>query len=329
MRKIRVLVPILVVLSVFAAIFSSAAAIDENETITDSFGDVIDYNTGDVVEDRTDIEVDNIDIKVLDYTRVDKSVTFELEVFGEIEDRGDMSDFNFLLGAEEPTDDASLEFDMDTVAYTIVLSTSYDDYQIVYVNNSCQIIYLSTFEQINVSENDFSVFGSTLEVSFDLNTTDETYEEILAQTNYMRFKFDINELMNMTDEEIEDFQDLMAILSDEAPNQPLQAYSEVTNLGEIGKEIQFEAFTIAGQPPYTYDWDFGDGSSSTEKNPTHTYDTAGNYTYTLTATDDSGESVSDSGIIEIIDTDEDNGTPGFELILIIAAFALIVLWKRR
>jgi N-acetylneuraminic acid mutarotase len=39
-----------------------------------------------------------------------------------------------------------------------------------------------------------------------------------------------------------------------------------------------------GTPPWTYSWAFGDGSSSSEQNPTHTY-AAGSYTATLTVHD--------------------------------------------
>ena len=41
----------------------------------------------------------------------------------------------------------------------------------------------------------------------------------------------------------------------------------------------------------TYAWDFGDGSTSTDENPTHTYNDAGTYTVTLTATNEIGDSV--------------------------------------
>ena len=38
----------------------------------------------------------------------------------------------------------------------------------------------------------------------------------------------------------------------------------------------------------SYSWNFGDGGTSTQQNPTHTYSSAGNYTATLTVTDDDG-----------------------------------------
>ena len=58
------------------------------------------------------------------------------------------------------------------------------------------------------------------------------------------------------------------------------------------------AFSSAGtsDPDGTvvsYDWDFGDGSSSTEANPSHTY-AAGDYTATLTVTDNEGGISSDT-----------------------------------
>ena len=39
----------------------------------------------------------------------------------------------------------------------------------------------------------------------------------------------------------------------------------------------------------SWSWDFGDGGSSSQQNPTHSYAVAGSYTVTLTVTDDQGE----------------------------------------
>jgi PKD repeat protein len=44
----------------------------------------------------------------------------------------------------------------------------------------------------------------------------------------------------------------------------------------------------------SYAWKFGDGSISNQQNPSHTYDTPGNYKVTLTVSDDSGETGSTS-----------------------------------
>ncbi|MEX2191149.1 MAG: PKD domain-containing protein, partial [Bacteroidota bacterium] len=65
--------------------------------------------------------------------------------------------------------------------------------------------------------------------------------------------------------------------------------------GELRALASFDADNIAGSLPLTvtfqnrswqgatsYEWDFGDGGSSTEENPSHTYTNAGTYTVTLT-----------------------------------------------
>jgi PKD repeat protein len=44
-----------------------------------------------------------------------------------------------------------------------------------------------------------------------------------------------------------------------------------------------------GTPPYTYKWDFGDGSApASDANPTHKYEKEGEFTATLTVTDSKG-----------------------------------------
>jgi PKD repeat protein len=48
--------------------------------------------------------------------------------------------------------------------------------------------------------------------------------------------------------------------------------------------VQFNDTTHGGMPPYTYAWDFGDGTTSTDQNPTHTYANPGEFAVTLTVT---------------------------------------------
>jgi len=62
------------------------------------------------------------------------------------------------------------------------------------------------------------------------------------------------------------------------------------------------AFTDQSSDPdgsiTAWHWDFGDGNSSTEQNPTHTY-TAGSYTVTLTVTDDGNDTAASTQSISV------------------------------
>jgi PKD repeat protein/glucose/arabinose dehydrogenase/type 1 glutamine amidotransferase len=60
--------------------------------------------------------------------------------------------------------------------------------------------------------------------------------------------------------------------------------------GPAPLEVQFtgELSDRGAEDPPTYEWDFGDGETSTEVNPTHTYEEVGTYEVTLTVTDAAG-----------------------------------------
>jgi hypothetical protein len=63
--------------------------------------------------------------------------------------------------------------------------------------------------------------------------------------------------------------------------------------GSIGEMIQFTGSAENGAPPYSYQWDFGDGDISNEQNPIHSYDAKGNYTVVLSVMDADGITISD------------------------------------
>src|SRR5262249_5160722 len=70
---------------------------------------------------------------------------------------------------------------------------------------------------------------------------------------------------------------------------PLTATASATpTSGQVPLSVAFTGTATGGTPPYSYSWNFGDGSAaSTLQNPSHTYTTAGTYTATLTVTDSS------------------------------------------
>jgi PKD repeat protein len=71
------------------------------------------------------------------------------------------------------------------------------------------------------------------------------------------------------------------------PPDPLTA--EIISNGTVGfapATFEFEANVTGGTEPYTYNWDFGDGSEvSQQQTVVHTFNEAGVYTVTLTVTD--------------------------------------------
>ena len=73
---------------------------------------------------------------------------------------------------------------------------------------------------------------------------------------------------------------------------PLSATASGTpTTGNAPLAVNFTGSSTGGTAPYTYSWNFGDGSAaSAAQNPSHTYSTAGNYTATLTVTDSSSPS---------------------------------------
>src|SRR5215211_6049817 len=87
-----------------------------------------------------------------------------------------------------------------------------------------------------------------------------------------------------------------------APAEPLTV--EITSSDTEGvapATFDFEANVTGGTVPYTHSWDFGDGSveSDDDESIDHTFDVAGNYTVTLTVTDSTGRTVSDSILITV------------------------------
>jgi parallel beta-helix repeat protein len=87
----------------------------------------------------------------------------------------------------------------------------------------------------------------------------------------------------------------------------------------------------------TYEWDFGNGETGSGYKLSHIYTTSGDYTVTLTVTDDSGLSHTDTTTATITsedntnnndDTTDDNGTPGFEIIPIFLAIIILLFWKK-
>ena len=70
-------------------------------------------------------------------------------------------------------------------------------------------------------------------------------------------------------------------------------------------KVQFTASVEEDEGgPWKFEWDFGDGQKSAEQNPVHTYDKVGEYTATLTVTDQKNNKGTDE-IDIFVETDDE------------------------
>jgi PKD repeat protein len=79
---------------------------------------------------------------------------------------------------------------------------------------------------------------------------------------------------------------------------PISSFTYVTNLWEVTFS---DGSSDSDGTVTSWDWDFGDGNSSSQQNPVHNYSANGDYTVTLTVTDDEGTSNASSQTVSVDD----------------------------
>ncbi len=76
-----------------------------------------------------------------------------------------------------------------------------------------------------------------------------------------------------------------------------------TTSGYEPLDVEFACAALDGNPPYTYEIDFGDGTApASSSSASHTYVQNGTYTAVCTVTDDDGDVTNDTVVIDVLDT---------------------------
>jgi predicted alpha/beta superfamily hydrolase len=93
------------------------------------------------------------------------------------------------------------------------------------------------------------------------------------------------------------------------------------------QRVQFTFTGVEGKKPLSYEWDFGDNSTtSSEMNPNHEFASAGTYNVTLTITDGDGFQVSKQLTITIKKQNSVEGFTGFGIVFLLV---IVLLGKKR
>lgn len=85
---------------------------------------------------------------------------------------------------------------------------------------------------------------------------------------------------------------LIAIIAFASCMKSPMACCEVPATGTIGQSMIFNS--TCSMNASKYEWNFGDGTTSTEANPMHTYTAAGTYTVKLMAMNNNGKKMNET-----------------------------------
>jgi PKD repeat protein len=132
----------------------------------------------------------------------------------------------------------------------------------------------------------------------NLEATEQQLVRIMEKAEEVEDILDVQRELTNTREEIERIKGRMQYLQQTSDTSLIEVQLEQAKLEiklsaskrnlERGEEVWFEAIIAGGFQPYSYEWDFGDSTTSTEEYPQHVYKSSGIYTVTLSVTDDKG-----------------------------------------
>jgi len=138
----------------------------------------------------------------------------------------------------------------------------------------------------------------------NLEATEEQYLRLMEKAEKVEDMLDVQRELSETRGQIERTKGRMQYLERTSTTSLIEVRLEQAKLDvefhaskrsvKEGEKTWFEAWIAGGFAPYSYEWDFGDGETSTAEFPTHAYKSAGSYTVSLKVTDDKGNTDSET-----------------------------------
>jgi len=116
-------------------------------------------------------------------------------------------------------------------------------------------------------------------------------------------------LLTVIDDEGEQDTDSILIYVNPSVPPPSTSISATPTSGDTPLVVNFTGSVSGGISPYTYNWNFGDGTTSTLQNSSHTYNQPGDYNAILAVTDSTSRESSDSITINVSSSAHEVSTP--------------------
>jgi PKD repeat protein len=150
------------------------------------------------------------------------------------------------------------------------------------------MFYVEAYRDDNAEGDDFTFAYSTDDATYtDMRTVASSTEQVysyalpsLSGTVYVRVVDTDRAWDNTSLESV--YIDEMYFEYETTPGPPVTDFSGDPTSGQAPLTVNFTDLSVGD--PTSWDWDFGDGNTSTDQNPTHQYAANGTYTVSLTAT---------------------------------------------
>ncbi|MFO7792108.1 MAG: PKD domain-containing protein [Candidatus Saliniplasma sp.] len=119
----------------------------------------------------------------------------------------------------------------------------------------------------------------------------------------------------------------VTVEDDVPPTVSVDIYGDLVEGEEITVDASESADNVGIE---SIECEFGDGTTATGANVTHTYEEAGDYTVNVTVTDEAGNIDEYQETITVEEeSDGDNDTPGFTLMILLFSLSLVAIYRYR
>jgi len=132
----------------------------------------------------------------------------------------------------------------------------------------------------------------------NLEASEEQLLKLMEQAGSVEEILEVQRELTSTRSQIEQIKGRMQYLEQTSSTSLINVYLEQAELDidftasnrrvQEGREVYFTPEIAGGISPFTYEWDFGDGNTSTEASPSYTYRSDGIFNVSLKVTDDRG-----------------------------------------
>jgi hypothetical protein len=177
-----------------------------------------------------------------------------------------------------------------------------------------QVEALGTLVNLRSSSNDVTVHYTDLNATLQsLQAEQASLLKILGQSTNINSTLNVESRIQNVDQQINAVQSeilqtrtlisyatISAFIEEKAPIQPLTIKVTATpRSGESPLSVTFNALTKGGNQPYIVNYNFGDGSSYEGRALIHTFEQAGHFNVTVTATDASANVTEASTVVDV------------------------------